>query len=50
VGLSKKAFALKALGFARANESMLTEAAARFEEMELDWFAGETRKLLASFE
>ena len=41
-------FALRALGFARGDESMLTDAAARFEEMELDWFAGETRKLLAS--
>ena len=43
-------FALRALGFARADESMLTEAAGCFEGMELDWFAGETRKLLASFE
>jgi class 3 adenylate cyclase len=43
-------FALRALGIARADESMLTDAAARFEGMELDWFAGETRKLLASFE
>jgi class 3 adenylate cyclase len=42
-------FALRALGFARADESMLADAAARFEGMELDWFAGETRKLLASF-
>ena len=43
-------FALRALGFARADESMLADAAARFEGMELEWFAGETRKLLASFE
>jgi len=43
-------FALKALGFARADQSMMTAAAARFEEMELDWFADGTRKLLASFE
>jgi hypothetical protein len=41
-------FALRALGFARADESMLADAAARFEEIELDWFAVETRKLLAS--
>jgi class 3 adenylate cyclase len=43
-------FALRALGFARADESMLADAAALFEGMELDWFAGETRKLLASSE
>ena len=43
-------FALRALGFARADKSMLADAAARFESIELDWFAGETRKLLASFE
>jgi class 3 adenylate cyclase len=42
-------FALRALGFARADESMLTDAAACFEGMDLGWFAGETRKLLASF-
>jgi hypothetical protein len=42
--------ALRALGFARADELMLADAAIRFDRMELDWFAGETRKLLASFE
>jgi class 3 adenylate cyclase len=41
-------FARRALGFARGDESMLTDAAVCFEGMELDWFAGETRKLLAS--
>ncbi len=41
-------FALRALGFARMDESMLVDATARFERMELDWFAGETRRLLAS--
>jgi hypothetical protein len=46
---SVEPFALRALGFASADESMLADAAARFEGMELDWFAGETRKLLASF-
>jgi class 3 adenylate cyclase/tetratricopeptide (TPR) repeat protein len=40
-------FALRALGFARADESMLNAAAARFDEMELGWFAGETRALRA---
>jgi hypothetical protein len=39
-------FALRALGFARADESMLADAARRFDGMELDWFAEETRKLL----
>jgi hypothetical protein len=43
-------FALRSLGFARADESMLADAAIRFDGMELDWFGGETRKLLASFE
>ena len=38
-------FALRALGFAREDEAMLTDAAARFEAMELDWYAGETQKL-----
>jgi hypothetical protein len=41
-------FALRALGFARADSSMLADAMTRFEGMELDWCAGETRKLLAS--
>ena len=39
-------FALRALGFARADRPLLAQAAARFAEMELDWFAGETRRLL----
>jgi hypothetical protein len=43
-------FALRALGFARGDESMLADAAVRFEAMELDWFAGETLKLLAALE
>ena len=41
-------FALRALGFAREDRSLLEQAAARFEEMEADWFADETRDLLAS--
>jgi hypothetical protein len=41
-------FALRALGFARADEQLLTHAAARFDEMDLDWFGDETRKLLAT--
>ena len=41
-------FALRALGFARADESMLMLATAGFNRMELDWFAGETQKMLAS--
>ena len=43
-------FALKALGFARADAAMLSDAAARFDAMELDWFAAETRQVLASIE
>ena len=41
-------FALRALGVARADRSLLQQAATRFEGMELEWFAGETRELLAS--
>jgi hypothetical protein len=41
-------FALRALGFARADRSLLSRAAARFDEIDLDWFADETRKALAS--
>jgi hypothetical protein len=41
-------FALRALGLARADESMLKLATAGFNAMELNWFAGETQKLLAS--
>jgi class 3 adenylate cyclase len=40
-------FALRALGFAREDESLLDDAAARFETMGLDWHAAETRKLLS---
>ena len=43
-------FAQRALGFARVDASMLADAAVRFEAMELDWFAGQTLKLLATFE
>ncbi len=40
-------FALRALGVVREEETLIDEAAARFEAMELDWHAGETRRLLA---
>jgi hypothetical protein len=40
-------FALKALGFARDDEMLLEQAAARFEAMELDWHAEETRRLFS---
>jgi hypothetical protein len=43
-------FALRALGVARDDLVMLSDAALRFEELELGWFAAETRKLLASLE
>jgi class 3 adenylate cyclase len=41
-------FALRALGVVRENESLIEQAFSRFEAMELDWHAAETRKLLAS--
>jgi len=40
-------FALRALGVARDDEALLSEAVARFEALGLDWHAGETRKLLS---
>ena len=40
-------FALRALGVAREDDVLLEQAAARFEAMELDWHAAETRKLLS---
>jgi hypothetical protein len=40
-------FALRALGLAREDESLLEQAIARFEAMHLDWYADETRKLVA---
>jgi hypothetical protein len=40
-------FALRALGFARDDEALLEQATARFEAMELDWHAEETRKLIS---
>jgi hypothetical protein len=39
-------FALRALGFARADDGLLEQAVERFEAMGLDWHTAETRKLL----
>jgi class 3 adenylate cyclase/tetratricopeptide (TPR) repeat protein len=39
-------FALRALGFARADDGLIEQAIERFEAMGLDWHAAETRKLL----
>ncbi len=39
-------FALRALGVVRDDESLIEQAAARFDAMGLDWHAGETRKLV----
>ena len=41
-------FALRALGVARADETLVRQAADRFEAIGLNWHAGETRKLLPS--
>ena len=38
-------FALRALGIARKDRRLLGEATARFAAMDLEWHAGETRKL-----
>jgi class 3 adenylate cyclase len=39
-------FALRALGFAREDDTLIEQAIERFEAMSLDWHAAETRKLL----
>jgi hypothetical protein len=39
-------FALRALGFARADHGLIEQAVERFEAMGLDWHAAETRKLV----
>jgi class 3 adenylate cyclase len=43
-----EAHALRALGVVRHDDSMLEQALSRFEAMQLDWHAAETRKLLAA--
>jgi hypothetical protein len=40
-------FALRALGFARQDNGLIEQAITRFESMGLDWYAAESRKLLA---
>jgi class 3 adenylate cyclase len=40
-------FALRALGQVRADEGLIEEAAARFDELGLRWHAGQTRAILA---
>ena len=39
-------FGMRALGIVREDEKLLAEAAARFEGIELDWHAAETRRLV----
>jgi hypothetical protein len=39
-------FALRALGFARGNDTLIEQAIERLEAMGLGWHAAETRKLL----
>jgi hypothetical protein len=46
-GIYAEPFALRALGVAREDEELLTQAMARFEAMGLDWHASETLTLLA---
>jgi class 3 adenylate cyclase len=41
-------FALRALGIVREDESLIAQAAERFQGMGLDWHAAETKKLLAT--
>jgi hypothetical protein len=40
-------FALRALGLVREDEALIEQALARFEAMGLDWYAEETRRLVA---
>jgi hypothetical protein len=41
-------FALRALGIVREDEKLLAEAAARFDAIELEWHAAETKRLLTA--
>jgi hypothetical protein len=41
-------FALRALGAARGDETLIEQAIARYEGMGLDWHAEQTRKLIPS--
>jgi hypothetical protein len=43
-----EAHALRALGIVRDDGSMLEQALSRFEAMQLEWHAAETRKLLSA--
>ena len=47
VGTYLEPFVLRALGFARGDDGLIKEAINRFEAMDLDWHAAETRKLVA---
>jgi hypothetical protein len=40
-------FALRALGIARNDEKLIQQALTRFEAMALNWYADQTRQLLA---
>jgi hypothetical protein len=39
-------FALRALGYARGDDGLVTQAVERFEAMGLDWYADETRGII----
>jgi hypothetical protein len=39
-------FALRALGYARRDDALIEQAAARFAEMGLEWHASRTKELL----
>jgi hypothetical protein len=39
-------FALRALGIVREDEQLIVRAIERFDAMQLDWYAGQTRTLL----
>ncbi len=45
-GTFAEPFALRALGVARSDQSLLKQALKRFEAMELSWHAEQTRRLL----
>jgi hypothetical protein len=46
-GTLLEAVGLRALGQVREDEALLRQALERFEAMGLDWYAAETRKLVA---
>jgi hypothetical protein len=46
-GVMLEPFARRALGLVREDDELVQQALQRFEELGLDWYAAETRRLVA---